>query len=202
MQTARTTLRAFVIVVCTSTIGCAPMATFRPISAFAGGQASMEMGLGTVAVSPRPYVDERWSHTGTAWFTAQVKPWLQLSGISAFDDGALGVGVGATALLFRRSWFMAGVEAEAGYGWAAAGVPIAARLFEQTYTAYLPAGAWIYAQPHVTNFGIYPSVGTPIGLSVHIQKGAFVRLEYQASWEQFQRYNLRHHLGAAFAVQW
>ena len=164
----------------------------RPISALEG-QGTRELGLGTVAVSPRPYVDEPWSHAGQLWFTAKATPWLRLSGISAFDAGALGVGVGATASLLRASSFMAGVEAEAGYGWAAAGVPLAARLFGQT---------WIYSEPRVSNFGIYPAVGAPLGLSLHIEKGAFLRLEYQATWEQLQRHNLRHHLGTGFAVQW
>jgi hypothetical protein len=168
------------------------MAMLRPISALEG-QATHELGLGTAAVSPRPYVDEPWSHAGQLWFTAKVTPWLQLSGISAFDATALGVGVGATAALVRGESFMAGVEADAGYGWVAAGIPLAVRLFDQT---------WIYSEPRVTNFGMYPALVTPIGLSLHIDKGAFLRLEYQASWEQLQKYNLRHHLGAGFAVQW
>jgi hypothetical protein len=174
------------------TASCAPLATLRPVSALTA-QGTHALGLGTVAVSPRPYVDERWSHAGQAWFTTKATPWLQLSGISAFDVSALGVGVGATALVVRSSGFMAGVEAEGGYGWAGAGLPFAARHFEHT---------WIYAEPRVTNFGIHPSLGTPVGLSLHIEKGAFLRLEYQASWQQLQKYNLRHHLAAGFAVQW
>jgi hypothetical protein len=168
------------------------MAALRPISALAG-LGTRELGLGTVAVSPRPYVDEQWAHAGQLWFTTKATPWLQLSGISAFDAGALGVGVGATALLVRGRSFMAGVEAEAGYGWAAGGIPFAARLFEQT---------WIYSEPRVTNWGIYPVVGIPVGLSLPIEKGAFLRLEYQPSWERLQRFNLRHHLAAGLAVQW
>lgn len=164
----------------------------RPISALEG-QGTRELGLGAAAVSPRPYVDERWSQAGQLWLTTKATPWLQVSGISAFDSGALGVGVGATASIIRGRSFMAGVEADAGYGWAAAGVPLAARLFEQT---------WIYSEPRVMNFGIYPGVGVPLGLSLHIERGAFLRLEYQASWEQLQRYNLRHHLSSGFAVQW
>ena len=149
--------------------------------------------MGTVAVSPRPYVDEPWSHAGQLWFTSKATPWLQLSGISAFDAGAIGVGVGATALLVRRSSLVAGVEAEAGVGWTAGGFPFALRLFEET---------WIYAEPRISSFGIYPAVGTPVGLSLHVEKGAFLRVEYQASWERFQAFNLRHHLAAGFAVQW
>lgn len=172
--------------------GCGPLATLRPISALTA-QGTHELGLGAVAVSPRPYVDERWSQAGQVWFTTKATPWLQLSGISAFDTNALGAGLGATGLVVRGRSFMAGVEGEAGYGWAAAGIPFAARLFEQT---------WIYGEPRVTNFGKNASLGTPVGLSLHVEKGAFLRLEYQASWEQLQRYNLRHHLAAGFAVQW
>jgi hypothetical protein len=118
---------------------------------------------------------------------------LRLSGVSAFDAGALGAGLGATASVIDLPRFAAGFTGEAGYGWAAAGVPFAARLFGET---------WIYGEPRLTNFGIHPAVGTPVGVSIHIDKGAFVRLEYQASWAQLQAYNLRHHLGAGFAVQW
>src|SRR5689334_2721889 len=98
--------------------GCGPLAMLRPISALEGG-ANRELGLGTAAVSSRPYVDEPWSHAGQFWFTAKATPWLQLSGISAFDDSALGVGVGATATLVQNRFFMTGAEAEGGYGWAA-----------------------------------------------------------------------------------
>jgi hypothetical protein len=175
-----------------STPSCGPLASLRPISAL-NAQSANELGLGTVAVSPRPYVDERWSHTGQLWFTMRATPWLQLSGISAFDASAIGIGVGATASLVRAQSFVAGVGGEAGYGWAAAGLPLAARLFDQT---------WIYAEPRVTNYGIYPLFGAPVGLSLYVDRGAFLRLEYQASWERVQAFNLRHHLAAGFAVQW
>jgi hypothetical protein len=174
------------------TTSCGPFASFRPISALIS-EKSRELGLGAVTVSPRPYVDEPWRQAGQLWFTARATSWLNVSAISAFDAGALGVGVGAAMPVLRSSRFVGGVEAEAGYGWAAAGIPLAGRLFEQT---------WLYSAPRITNFGIYPAVGVPVGLSLHVQQGAFVRLEYQASWMDFQAYNLRHHLGAALAVQW
>ncbi len=171
---------------------CGPLATFRPIAALSADRP-YELGLGTVAVSPRPYVDERWGQSGQLWFTKRANDWLQLSAIAAFDPGALGAGIGATAAVVRGRRVVAGVEGEAGYGWAAASVPFAFRLFEES---------WLYAAPRVYNFGIYPAVGTPIGLSLHIQKGAFLRFEYQASWMQLQAYNLRHHIGGGLAVQW
>ena len=118
-----------------------------------------------------------------------------------FDAGALGVGIGATALLFaaagswpvwRRRPDMGGPQRECRSRRGSS-----SKRIRRSYQR-----APSIAQPHVTNFGVYPSVGTPVGLNLHIQKGAFLRLEYQASWEQLQRYNLRHHLGAGFAVQW
>jgi hypothetical protein len=171
---------------------CAPLGTFRPVSALMNDR-DREIGLGAVTVSPRPYVDEPWRQAGQLWFSTKATSWLNLSAISTFDAQALGVGIGGTALIVQSNRFAAGVEAEAGYGWAAAGIPIAGRLFEQT---------WIYASPRVTNYGIYPALSLPAGLSVHLEKGAFVRLEYQASWVNLQAYELRHHFGTAMVVQW
>jgi hypothetical protein len=153
----------------------------------------MELGLGAVAVSPRPYVDEQWLHAGQFWFNARAASWLNLSAIAAFDPEAVGVGVGATFLLIRADRFAGGLEGELGYGWGAAGLPFALRLFEQN---------WLYCTPRVSNFGIYPALGVPAGLSLHLHEGAFLRLEYQTSWAQLQAYNQRNHFGAALAVQW
>jgi hypothetical protein len=113
----------------------------------------MEVGLGAVTVSPRPYVDESWLYAGQFWFSARAAPWLNLSAIAAFDPEAIGVGGGATALAIRADRFAGGVEAELGYGWGAAGLPMAFRLFEQN---------WLYSTPRVTNFGIYPAFGVPV----------------------------------------
>jgi hypothetical protein len=153
----------------------------------------MELGLGAVAVSPRPYVDERWLQSGQFWFTAKTGSWLQLSAISAFDAEALAIGGGATAVLIRKDRFAGGFEAELGYGWGAAGLPFAVRLFEQH---------WIYSTPRVSNFGIDPSFGVPVGLSLHLHEGGFLRLEYQTSWAPLNAYNQRNHLGAALVAQW
>jgi hypothetical protein len=172
--------------------GCGPLAMFRPASGFMDGR-NMELGLGAVAVSPRPYVVEPWAHAGQLWFTGQATSWLHLSGIAAFDPEALGVGGGARALVLRGDRLRGGVEAEAGYGWAALAVPFAVRLFEQH---------WLYSSPRVSNYGIEPVVGIPLGLNLHLQGGGFLRVEYQSSWAKLQAFNHRHHLGAALAVQW
>jgi hypothetical protein len=173
-------------------LGCGPLATFRPPSAFAGDR-SLEMGLGSVAVSPRRYVDESWLHAGQFWVSGRATRWLNLSAIAAFDPEALGIGGGATVLLVRGDRFFGGFEGELGYGWGAAGIPISLRLFEEN---------WVYASPRVYNFGIYPAFGVPVGLSLHLHEGAFARIEYQTSWVQLQPYNQRNHVGAALAVQW
>jgi hypothetical protein len=171
---------------------CAPLGSFRPASALSGDR-SWELGLGAVAVGPRPYVDEDWKQAGQAWLSTRATPWLNVSAISAFDPRAAALGVGAVALPIRGSRFIGGVEGELGYGWGALALPAALRLFEQN---------WIYASPRVGNFGIYPSVGVPLGLSLHVRKGAFLRIEYQATWVELRAYNFRSHLGAAMAVQW
>jgi hypothetical protein len=172
--------------------GCGPFATFRPASTFMGG-GTKEIGLGAATVSPRRYVDEPWLEAGQLWFSGKATPWLTLSGIAAFDPKAIGVGGGATFLLVRADRFAGGLEGELGYGWGAAGVPVAIRIFEQN---------WIYGTPRVANFGIYPTLELPVGVSAHLHRGAFLRLEYQSSWAQFDRFNQRNHLGAALAVQW
>jgi hypothetical protein len=60
---------------------CGPLGTFRPASGFIE-ERTKELGLGTVAVSPRPYVDEAWAHAGQLWFTGRALPWLHLSAIA------------------------------------------------------------------------------------------------------------------------
>ena len=153
----------------------------------------MELGLGAVAVSPRPYVDEAWAHAGQLWFSGRASSWVHLSGIAAFDPEAMGVGGGVRAFVLRAERFKGGMDLEAGYGWGAAALPVALRLFEQN---------WLYASPRISNYGIQPTLGVPIGLNVHIQGGGFLRLEYQSSWVQLKAFNQRNHFGAALAIQW
>jgi hypothetical protein len=172
--------------------GCGPLAVLRPPAPFVEGRTK-ELGLGAAAVSPRPYVDEAWSQAGQLWFTGKATNWLYLSAIAAFDAEAMGAGGGARALYVRADRFSAGVDAELGYGWGAAGLPFAVRFFEQD---------WLYCSPRLTNYGIKPMLGVPVGLSLHLQGGGFLRLEYQSSWVDFQPYNQRNHFAAALAVQW
>ena len=172
--------------------GCAPLGMFRPASGFLENR-SYELGLGATAVSPRPYVDERWLHAGQMWLTGRATPWLHLSGIAAFDAEAAAAGGGVRALFLRTNRFNLGVDTEIGYGWGAFGLPFATRLFEQH---------WLYCSPRLSNFGIEPAFALPIGLNVHLPGSGFLRFEYQSNWVAFSAYNQRHHLGAALAVQW
>jgi hypothetical protein len=173
-------------------VGCAPLASLRPAAPFGEGH-DKEIGLGAAAVAPRRYVDEEWLHAGQMWFSVDAKSWLRLSAISAFDAEAVAVGGGATARLVRADRFAGGVEAEVGYGWGALGIPMAVRLFDQT---------WVYSTPRVSNFGVDPALFIPVGASVHLYGGSFLRLEYQSSWAKFQAYNQRNHFAAGLAVQW
>jgi len=172
--------------------GCAPLASLRPASALMAGRDN-EVGLGAVAVSPRAFVDEPWLHSGQLWISRRVTSWLDLSAISAFDPEAATLGIGATALVIRADRFAGGFQAGLGYGWAEGGMPLSVRLFEKT---------WLYGTPRVSNIGLHPALGIPVGLSLHVADAAFVRLEYQSSWEQFVAYNQRNHFAAALAVQW
>jgi hypothetical protein len=183
----------FGLLLALATLGsaCAPLATFRPASALV--TRDNELGLGAVAVTPRPYVDEQWLHAGQLWYTRRATSWLHLSAISAFDATAATGGVAATALPLRFDRFAAGFDAELGYGWAGAGIPISVRLFDQTR---------LYTTPRISNIGLHPAFGLPVGLSANVHGSGFVRLEYQTSWEEFLVYNQRNHFAAALAVQW
>jgi hypothetical protein len=172
--------------------GCAPLASLRPASALMAGRDN-EIGLGAVTVSPRAFVDEPWLRSGQLWVSHRATSWLDLSAISAFDPEAATLGIGATALVIRADRFAAGVQGGLGYGWAEGGLPLSLRLFDKT---------WLYGTPRVTNIGIYPAMSLPVGLSLHVADAAFVRLEYQSSWQQFVAYNQRNHFAAALAVQW
>ena len=171
---------------------CAPLGMMRPPAAFSEGRRN-EIGLGAVAVSPRPYVDEPWSQAGQMWISRQALPWLHVSAIAAFDARAAAVGLAGRALYMRGRRFGAGVDAELGYGWGALGLPFGFRLIDET---------WLYASPRVGNYGLQPMFGLPMGISVNLQGGAFLRMEYQTSWVNLMAFEHRSHAGASLAVQW
>lgn len=123
--------------------GCAPAASFRPPTGPMEDR-SLELGGGGVAVSPRPYVQERWSGSGQLWATGPVADWLDLSAVVAFDDEAALGGGAAQARYVRTDRFAGAVELELGWAWGALALPVAVRLFDET---------WVYASPRLGTYG-------------------------------------------------
>lgn len=171
--------------------GCAPLASFRPPTGLLE-QRSLEIGAGGVALSPRPYVQESWRGAGQVWGRGPVTEWLELGGVVAFDDEAALGGVTAQGRYARTDRFAGAVEVELGWAWGALALPVAVRLFDQS---------WLYASPRLGNYGDELTPGIPLGLSLRIWDGLMVRAEGQLSWAGFRYYNRRAHLGLALAYQ-
>jgi hypothetical protein len=180
--------------------GCAPMAELRPGNGMMVDR-TFEAGAGAVNVSPRPYVTEDSSTTGLAWFSGNPSRFVTLTAISSFDRMADNegnrklhiTGGGAVRLnVFRYDRFAAGTEAQLGWGWGALVLPMAVRLFDQT---------WVYASPRLGTINRYLSYGTPLGISVRVWDGFMIRAETQTSWENFKYYNRRQHYAAGIAYQ-
>ncbi|MGZ3419485.1 MAG: hypothetical protein ACXWUG_12005 [Polyangiales bacterium] len=180
--------------------GCAPMAEMRPGNGMMVDR-TFEAGGGVVNVRPRPYVTESSSTTGLAWFSGNPSRFVTLTGISTFayetdNDGNRtfrATGGGAVRLNWvRHDRIGFATELQAGWGWGALVLPIAVRLFDQT---------WIYASPRLGTINRYLSYGTPLGISVRVWDGLMIRLETQTSWEDFKYYNRRQHYAAGIAYQ-
>lgn len=173
-------------------VGCAPLGDLRPASGMMPGK-TFEVGGGGVRLGPRPYVAESSTYTGQLWFSANATPRWTLSGVSAFDNQALAVGgaVRYNALLYDR--FHGSAEVQAGYAWGAFTLPLAVRLFDQT---------WIYTSPRFGTLDRYPSFSIPAGVSARIYEGFMLRGEVQGSWQNFDPYNRRVHLALGAAYQW
>lgn len=172
---------------------CAPVADFRPPSALVRGDRDVEVGGGGVYVSPRPYVIESGHGSGQVWLTGRVAPWLSLSTVTAVDGSSLLGGVGALGRFLTTDRVVAGTGVEVGYAWGAASLSGAVRLFDDT---------WLYTAPRLFNWGKFAAFGLPFGASVHVTGGFHLRAEAQLSWEDFQYYNRRLHLGAAAVYAW
>lgn len=172
---------------------CAPVADFRPPSALVRDDRTFEAGAGVVHVSPRPYVQEEGHNTGQAWFTGRPTKWLLLSGIAGADAHSVLGGGAALARFLRTDRFVAAGSVEAGFAWGAASLSGGARLFDDT---------WVYTAPRFFNWGMYPAVGIPVGVSARIVDGFILRAEGQLSWQNFRYYNRRTHLGLAAAYEW
>ncbi len=170
---------------------CAPLASFRPASGLAPDR-SFEAGMGFAVVEPRKYVDESAASADQVWLTGEPSRWLSLTAITAFDTSALGVGGAARIYALRRHRFAVGVEAEGGYGWVGASLPLAARPLEPI---------WIYAAPRVGNWGVDPLFGVLGGVDVNVQGGLHMRAEMQTNWQNLKYYNKRTIYGFALAYQ-
>jgi hypothetical protein len=192
----RSLLLALVVLPC----ACAPMAEMRPGNGMMVDR-TYEAGAGAVNVSPRPYVTEDSTTTGLAWFSGNPSQKFTITGISTFDYSTneegnkkfhITGGLAGRWNALRYDRFGGGVEAQAGWGWGALVLPVAVRLFDQT---------WLYASPRFGTINRYLSYGTPIGLSVRVWDGLMVRGEWQISWEDFKYYNRRQHFAAGIAYQ-
>ena len=171
--------------------GCAPFASFRPPNGLIE-ERSLELGAGGVAVAPRPYVQEGWSGAGQVWARGPLAEWLELGAVAAFDDEAALGGAFAQARYVRTDRFAGAVEVELGWAWGALALPVAVRLFDET---------WLYTSPRLGNLGDEVTPGLPLGLSVRVWDGLMVRAEGQVSWAAFRWYNRRVHLGLGVAYQ-
>ena len=186
------TSRAAVASALIATAACAPLGELRPASGMMPGR-TYEVGAGAVRLGPRPYVTESAAGTGQLWFSANASELWTLSAIGAFD---LHSAAGGGALRFnaaRYRTFRGGVEVQAGWAWGAFTLPLAVRLFDET---------WIYASPRLGTMSRYPSFGLPVGLSARVYDGFALRAEVQTSWEDFDPYQRRVHLAAGAAYQW
>ena len=170
---------------------CSPIANLRPASGLMPGK-KLEVGAGAAAVSPRPYVTEDWQAAGQVWATGNTSSLITLSAIGAFDSDALAAGGALRVNLVRDSRLAFGVEGELGYAWAALSLPVAVRLFDES---------WVYSAPRLGTWSSDPIFGVPLGLSLRIYEGFSLRAEGQVSWQNFQYFNRRMHYAGAAVYQ-
>jgi hypothetical protein len=170
---------------------CAPLASFRPASGLVEGH-TREVGAGAMAEGPRPFVDEPVRAVAQVWFSGRATDKLTLTGIGAFDLSALALGGAARFDVARFDRFVASGEVEGGWAWGALDVPLALRLFDQT---------WLYTAPRLGNRGLMLAVDVPAGLSVRLYEGLMLRVEYRISWPELSYFERRQMLGAAAAFQ-
>jgi hypothetical protein len=170
---------------------CSPIANLRPASGLMPGK-KLELGAGAAALSPRPFVTEDWESAGQAWVTGNTSTLITLSAIGAFDSDALAVGGALRVNVLREPRIAFGIEGELGYAWAALSLPVAVRLFDES---------WLYSAPRLGTWSTDPIFSVPLGLSLRIYDGFSLRAEAQLSWQDFQYYNRRAHFAGAAVYQ-
>jgi hypothetical protein len=115
-----------------------------------------------------------------------------VSAIGAFDADAAAVGGALRYDALRTQRAAIGVEAELGYAWAALSVPLAARIFDET---------WVYGAPRIGTWALDPVVSMLSGVSARVYDGVIVRGEGQLSYQGLQSYNQRSHFSFGAAYQ-
>ena len=170
---------------------CSPIANLRPASGLMPGK-KLEVGAGAAALRPRPYVTEDWEEAGQVWVTGNTSSLITLSAIGAFDSDAVAAGGALRVNLVRESRVAFGVEGELGYAWAALSLPVALRLFDESF---------IYSAPRLGTWSSDPIFGVPLGLSLRVYEGFLLRAEAQVSWQNFQYFNRRTHFAGAAVYQ-
>jgi hypothetical protein len=171
--------------------GCAPLVGFRPASGLLPDKR-LELGGGGAIVGPRPYVEEKTHGAGQFWATGRAGGHVTLSAIGAFDTSAIAIGGAVRYDYLRLDRIAAGAEVEGGFLWAGTSLPVALRLFDET---------WLYTAPRIGARSDGWALELPAGLSVRVYDGWMIRAEYRISWVNLDAFTRRHHGGIAIAYQ-
>ena len=177
---------------------CQPLASFRPASGI-GADRDVEVGFGAGALGSKPFaVQGKLSGSGQLWISSEAADWLLLTGVLAIGETrrapqtAVAAGAAARVQAVELDRFALGAELELGWLWGALLVPMALRLFDET---------WLYAAPRFGSFGDELSAGFLAGISLHLHGGVFLRAETQWTWPRLDPFERRIYAGGALAVQ-
>ncbi len=181
--------RAALLVLAGASLGCSPIAGFRPPASIPDDRVA-EVGGGGVVVSPRPFVDEPVRAAGQVWASTRASKLLTVTGLGAFDLGAIALGGALRADVVKTPRLALGGEAEAGLLWGAASVPFSLRIV---------GPVWIYTAPRLGSRGVTWAVDVPAGIDLRVRSLLSVRLEYRASWAELDPFQRRHQGGLALA---
>lgn len=183
---------AWMLTLLASVLGCAPLASFRPASGLPDDR-HVEFGAGSIYVSPRPYVEEPGRAAGQLWASKRTSRRTTLTGVAAFDNTAFALGGTARWDIVRDERVSAGIEPELGFLWGGVRFPVAVRFREENF---------LYFAPRVAARSLDVSLDLPVGMSLCVADGVFLRGEYGVSWTgELSYYQRRQMLGAGIAVQ-
>lgn len=175
-----------------ATLGCAPLASFRP-PAFGDDDRATEFGMGGVVQTGRPFVSEPTRGAGQAWFSRRTSERVDLAAMAAFDASAFALGGAAELDLVRAPAYVLAIEPEAGFLWAGLRVPAALRLYRKNA---------LYVSPRVAARSLAVSVDLPVGLSVDVAGGVALRAEWATSWTgKLTYYEQRQTVGVGLALR-